>query len=122
MPHVVLAGKVDLHTVMEKVDLSTYREGSKGLIVRFEDIFLNRSQDTVLAKAIVVESGAKAFFVLMSAGEGRTTFRLDPTTDPDKTDGVKTALALLCVRVQKLMETPLEVAQTNIQEFLTGMS
>jgi hypothetical protein len=51
--------------------------------------------------------------------EDKTTIRLDPITDPEKTDGVKIALALMAKRIQEMEEAHnLYVSKTNIQEFI----
>ena len=51
--------------------------------------------------------------------ENKITIRLDPITDPEKTDGVKIAIALIAKRIQDIEKTSnLYVSKTNIQEFI----
>jgi hypothetical protein len=54
---------------------------------------------------------------LIHAKSDKTTIRLDPLTDPEKTPGVKMALALMAKMLLKHFPN-LTVIQTNIQEFL----
>lgn len=55
----------------------------------------------------------------MTNRKDKITIRLDPTTYPEKTDGVKIALALVAKRIQEIEKAHnLYVSKTNIQEFL----
>ena len=50
-------------------------------------------------------------------GKDRTTIRLLPATDPEKTDAVKQSLANLCLEIQKLYPD-MKVTKSNLWDFL----
>ena len=88
-------------------------------IVRIENYFINQPGDIILAKAVAVDQRAQSFYILVTSSKDKTTIRLDPTTDPEKTDGVKIALALMAKRLQEIEGAHnLYVPKTNIQEFI----
>jgi hypothetical protein len=77
----------------------------------------------MLARVTVIEEWSLKFYASISttstssAKEDRAVIRLDPLTDPEKTNGVKMALALLAKSI--LQQFPnLKVIKTNLQEFL----
>jgi hypothetical protein len=77
----------------------------------------------MMAKAVVVERKiSSSFYILINPKSDKTSIRLDPLTDPEKTSGVKMALALMAKKVLKHFLPDLKVAQTNIQEFLDIVS
>jgi hypothetical protein len=141
MPHVVFSGSVDLYLIFKKCDKIFFKrskEGGEGrtakttsstmtttlvfpdnLIVRIDDFFIDPSGHQIMAKAVVVEGKiSSSFYILINAKSDKTaTIRLDPLTDPEKTPGVKTALALTAKKVLENFPD-LKVTQTNIHEFL----
>ena len=78
----------------------------------------------MMAKAVVIEGKISSSFyiLLINVNSEKTTIRLDPLTDSEKTSGVKMALALMAKKVLKHFLPDLKVAQTNIQEFLDIVS
>ena len=61
----------------------------------------------------------QSFFIVVTNRENKITIRLDPITDPEKTYGVKIAIALMAKRIQDIEKTSdLYVSKTNIQEFI----
>jgi hypothetical protein len=90
------------------------------IIVRIEKYFINQPGDIILAKAVAVDDQKpQSFYIMVMNKEDKTTIRLDPITDPEKTDGVKIALALMAKRIQEMEEAHnLYVSKTNIQEFI----
>ena len=48
--------------------------------------------------------------------ERETTIRLFPGTDPEKTDGVRTAMGLIVRKIQEIYSDA-KVTKTNIQKF-----
>lgn len=51
--------------------------------------------------------------------EDKITIRLDPITDPDKTEGVKTAIALISKTIKEYGKSSnLNITKTNVQEFI----
>jgi len=54
----------------------------------------------MLSKAIAIDQKTQSFYIVVMKRENKITVRLDPITDPEKTDGVKIALALMAKRIQ----------------------
>ena len=119
MPHIVLSGSISLSQVFEHMDKILFRDQKSNIIVRIEKYFINQPGDMILAKADAVDQKPQSFYILVTNKEDKTTIRLDPITDPEKTDGVKIALALMAKRIQEIEKAHnLYVSKTNIQEFI----
>jgi hypothetical protein len=119
MPHAVLEGPVDLDSIFGSLQKKIHR--GSDLIVRIEEYFANRSGDSVLARAVAVEGNSQSFFILVSSKGNKTTIRLDPCTDPEKTDGVKLALAMMAKQIMEI-NPDLVVTKTNISQHLEKCS
>ena len=119
MPHIVLSGSISLSHVFEHMYKILFKDQKSNIIVRIEDYFINQRGDIILAKAVAVDQKPQSFYIMVMNREDKTTIRLDPTTDPEKTCGVKTALALMAKRIQEIEKSHnLYVSKTNIQEFI----
>jgi hypothetical protein len=119
VPHIVLSGSISLSNVFEHMYKMLFKDQKSNIIVRIEDYFINQRGDILLAKAVSVDQKPQSFYVMVMNREDKTTIRLDPTTDPEKTYGVKTALALMAKRIQEIEKSHnLYVSKTNIQEFI----
>lgn len=119
MPHIVLSGSISLSNVFEHMYKMLFKDQKSNIIVRIEDYFINQRGDILLAKAVSVDQKPQSFYIMVMNREDKTTIRLDPTTDPEKTYGVKTALALMAKRIQEIEKSHnLYVSKTNIQEFI----
>ncbi len=57
------------------------------------------------------------FFIEISTRKNKTTIRLFPGTDPDKTDGVKMALGLTVKIIQEIY-SDFKITRTDIGKFL----
>lgn len=119
MPHIVLSGSILLRNAFEHMHRILFKDQKSNIIVRIENYFINQPGDIILAKAVAVEQKPQSFYIMVMNSEYKTTIRLDPTTDPEKTHGVKIALALIAKRIQEIEKTHnLYVSKTNIQEFI----
>jgi hypothetical protein len=121
VPHIVLSGSISLSNVFEHMYKILFKDQKKSnIIVRIEKYFINQPGDIILAKAVAVDDQKpQSFYIMVMYREDKTTIRLDPITDPEKTDGVKIALALMAKRIQEMEEAHnLYVSKTNIQEFI----
>ena len=121
MPHIVLSGSISLSNVFEHMYKILFKDQKSNIIVRIENYFINQPGDMILAKADAVDQKPQSFYILVTNKnkEDKTTIRLDPITDPEKTDGVKIALALMAKRIQEIEKVHnLYVSKTNIQEFI----
>jgi hypothetical protein len=117
MPHVVVENAPDLGAVCR--DFAPFAERTEDRILRVADLYLNRSGRAVLLECVAVEKGInRSFFALLTQKNGQITVRLCPTTDPEKTDGVKKLLALIAERVREIVPGS-HFGKTNLQEYLT---
>jgi hypothetical protein len=115
----VLSGSILLSNAFEHMHKILFKDQKSNLIVRIETYFINQPGDIILAKAVAVDQKPQSFYIMVMNREDKITIRLDPTTDPEKTDGVKIALALMAKRIQEIEKAHnLYVSKTNIQEFI----
>jgi len=100
-----------------------FKDQKSNMIVRIENCFINQPGDIILVKAVVVDQKPQSFYIMVMNKHDKITIRLDPTTDPEKTDGVKIALALIAKRILEIEKAlNLYVSKTNIQEYITKLS
>ena len=119
MPHIVLSGSILLSNAFERMEKILFKDQKSNIIVRIENYFINQPGNTILAKTVAVDEKPQSFYIMVMNREDKTTIRLDPQTDPEKTDGVKIALALMAKRIQEIEKAHnLYVSKTNIQEFI----
>jgi hypothetical protein len=119
VPHIVLSGSILLSNAFEHMEKIVFKDQKSNIIVRIENYFINQPGNILLAKAVAVDQKPQSFYIMVMNREDKTTIRLDPQTDPEKTDGVKIALALIAKRIQEIEKARnLYVSKTNIQEFI----
>ena len=119
MPHVILSGNILLSNTFEHMEKILFKDQKSHVIIHIENYFINQPGDIILAKAVAVDQKPQSFYIMVMNREDKTTIRLDPTTDPEKTDGVKIALALMAKRIQEIEKAHNRyVLRTNIQEFI----
>ena len=116
MPHIVLEGSVDL-----KKFYAGYKPASRqtgGEVLKLQNIFINPDSDTVLIEALAVEDGPpNRFFVQAGTRGGKTTVRIYPGTDPEKTPGIKKLMAMVAKDI-KDHQPGVTYGATNLKEFL----
>ena len=124
MPHIVLSGaNISLSEIFAHVQKILFKDPKSNIIVRIENCFINQPGDIILVRAVAVDQKPQSFYVMVMNKQDKITIRLDPTTDPEKTDGVKIALALIAKRIQEIGKARnLYVSKTNIQEYITKLS
>ena len=117
MPHVVIEQAGPLEVVFAALDPFVVADGN--LILRINDVFLNRRGTMMLLEAVVVDNPrSEAFFVQLSQKDQAITLRLLPATDPEeKTPAVKRLLALVAQRIRRIVPQS-RYGKTNLQEFL----
>lgn len=119
MPHIVLSGSIQLGNTFKQMNKMLFKDQKSNVIVRIENFFINQRCDIILSKAIAIDQKTQSFYIVVMNRENKITIRLDPITDPEKTDGVKIALALMAKRIQDIERiSDLYVSKTNIQEFI----
>lgn len=117
MPHVVLLGKSDFTRIhiqfkkkIHKIENST--------IIKYDDSFINSDNNLILIKTIVIENQqSQSFYIMIMQKEQQLTIRLDPLTDPTKTNTVKKSLSLIARELLN-NNNDLKVTKTNLNEFI----
>ena len=116
MPHVVVNGPALLERLYQNFTPENLREGA--CIIKLRALYLNTRKTEALVDCIVVEDGLpQNFYALLSQRASGITVRLDPMTDPQKTDGVKRLVALLGQRL-KAQDLACTYGATNLTEYL----
>lgn len=119
MPHVVVEGPIDLEAIRQGFAPQLHRVGED--VVKIGALYMERDGREGLFDALVVESGHRQhFFIQLRPREDGVTVRLLPQTDPEKTPGVKRALAAAARLIRDLAPEQCRFAATNIDEYLEG--
>lgn len=117
MPHVVLQGDIDLSKVFAEYRQEVLSE--QGLIIKLLDAFINTDKNILLIETLVVESGPpNRFFIQIGTKGEKTTVRIYPGTDPEKTPGVKRSIARAAGMICSVCEG-VSCGATNIGDFLS---
>jgi len=112
MPHVVIAGRVDLTRYARDFKALVLR--ADGDVLRADALYLERSGRAALIEALAVEAGRKLpFYVKISMHSERATVRIDPLTHPERSEGVKRIVA--AIGADLLRHTPgAQIEVTNL--------
>lgn len=113
MPHIVLSDKIDLNALKKNFQVIIQKEP----LIKLHDVFVNKDDFVALVPTLVRDKMHQEFFIEILTRDGKTTIRLYPQTDPQKTDSVKKSLGLLAEAIIQLNPS-LEIARTNVGEFL----
>ena len=119
VPHVIVEGPCSVGEF--HVGFRPEEHRADGRIIKFNDSFLSARGTLALVETVVVEGtkGAppKTFFIVLAQREEGVGVRLLSATDPEKTEGVKRALALLaaCLKAQS---PACRYGRTNLEPFL----
>ncbi|MBI4168756.1 MAG: hypothetical protein HY510_02320 [Acidobacteria bacterium] len=121
MPHVVLEGREarDGRLVIDEfaARFEPFVVREQDLLVKAERLYRERDGRAALVEVVVVERGfTQKFFIQLSPKDAGVTVRLEPLTDPEKTAGVRRAIALLAHRIVEV--SGCVYGRTNIQEYL----
>jgi hypothetical protein len=116
MPHIVIEGDFRLETFFSTYTPLVYPLPNGAL--KLMDAFLNQSGSNMLIEAIAAEGGPpNRFFIQILQHDHKTTVKLYPGSDPEKTPGVKKLLAIvahhICTNCPGTTYGP-----TNLQEYL----
>jgi len=116
MPHIVIEGPLSLEDIWMAYQPLEHQEANTRF--KTEGCFLSHDKEELLIPSLVVEQGiARKFYVKMHQHEESLTIKLDPMTDPEKTDGIRRLLALFAERLLAA-EPEAHITKTNIEEFL----
>ncbi|HET8946415.1 MAG TPA: hypothetical protein VFQ07_05490 [Candidatus Polarisedimenticolia bacterium] len=115
MPHILVEGTLRLADVARRHAPSSAQRGE--VLVKFDRLYLETGERAALIEALVVDRGhPQRFFVQLAARDGGVMVRCEPLTDPEKTAGVKHALALAADRLRR--DCGGRYGSTNIAEYL----
>jgi hypothetical protein len=111
-----LQGAITSRAFFDSFEPETHREGET--VVRYIEAYASRSCRRVLIETVVIESGrSRRFFIEMHDKEDGVGIRLEPLTDPEKTDAVKWSLACVAKRMLTL-DPETRIARHNLGELL----
>ena len=114
MPHIVFNQRINLNDFKNEFSPIFQKEP---ILIKVQTIFVDKDNLTALLPSIVISELHQEFLIEISTRQEKTTIRLYPGTDPEKTDGVKTAMALLAKQIMKL-HPDYEVTKTNLSDYL----
>ena len=114
MPHVVFDKEVDLESFSQEFKEIMIKEP---FLIKLLDAYTNKERRVVLVPAVVIDKLNQQFLIEISTRKDKTTIRLFPGTDPEKTDGVKISLGLTAKIIQE-MNPNHKIIKTNIDAFL----
>ena len=115
MPHVVLKGRLTIEEVQKRFEPFVFKEGD--LLVKVDRFYCERDGHAALLDTVVVERGhTQKFFIQLSPKAEGLTIRLEPLTDPEKTSGVRRAIALVAHRIREV--TGCAYGRSNIEDDL----
>ena len=116
MPHIVLENTSAVKVAFDAIKPSAVK--IENGILKILDKYLNAAEQIILVEALAIENGKNQnFFVQISRKETSLTVRLLPMTDPEKTDGVKTIMAMIAKQI-KDRDSKINYGKTNLQDFL----
>jgi len=114
MPHVVFNKKIDLFT-FSKNFVPLFQKTP--ILIKISSIFVEQNGFSALLPVVVVDKSHQEFLIEISTTQLKTTIRLYPGTDPEKTDAVKSSLALLSHFLLKIFPDA-KITRSNIFDFL----
>jgi hypothetical protein len=114
MPHVVFDKEIDLESFSTEFKEMMIKEP---FLIKLLDVYTNKERRVALVPAVVIGKLHQRFLIEISTRKDKTTIRLFPGTDPEKTDGVKMSLGLTAKIILE-MNPNLKITKTNIDEFL----
>ncbi len=116
MPHVVLENISSTRAAFDSI--TPFATQTDAGILKVIDKYLNAEQNKVLVEALAIEQGNNQnFFVQLSRKQNSLTVRLLPLTDPEKTKGVKTLLAMIARQIKEA-NADVSYGKNNLQDFL----
>ena len=113
MPHIVVNQQVDLLEFSKH--FSPYFQ--KSPLIRISNIYVESNGLSALLPVVVIDELHQEFFIQISTSPKKTTIRLLPLTDPQKTDSVKKSLSLVYFQMKKF-DSSLVVTKSNLCEYI----
>ena len=114
MPHIVFENRLNLNEFSQKFYPIFQRDST---LIKIQTIFVDKDNFTALLPTVVIDQNHQEFLIELSTRKNKTTIRLYPNTDPEKTDGVKMAMALLAKQIMNTY-SDFEITKTNLSNYL----
>lgn len=116
MPHIVLENSNQTQDAFNVI--TPFAKEIEGGMLKVLDKYINASLQTALIESLAIENGKnQSFFVQVTQKPSSLTVRLLPLTDPQKTDGVKTIMALIAKQI-KDANPAITYGKNNLADFL----
>ena len=114
MPHIVLNRSLNLF------DFSILFKPlfQKSPLIKIQDMYIDTRGTNALLNTIVIDRSHHEFFIQLIANKDKTTIRLYPLTDPEKTDAVKQSLVNVYLEIQK-QYPDMKVIKSNLWDYIT---
>lgn len=121
MPHIIIEGKnINFESIHSCFTITVKRCNPP--IIKFEDSFLNQTQDLILIRTMVIENNInQKHYIQLMKKDYQVAIRLDPTTDPsDKNKGVKMSIAMVAKMILSIHKESddLKITKTNLAGFI----
>ena len=114
MPHIVFNQRINLNDFLNEFNPIFQKEP---ILIKIQTVFVDKDCLTALLPTVVISESHQEFLIEISTRQEKTTIRLYPGTDPEKTDGVKTAMALLAKQIIN-SHPDYEVTKTNLFDYI----
>jgi len=113
MPHIVLNKTLNLFdfSILFKPIFQKYP------LIKIQDMYVDTRGTNALFSTVVIDNSHHEFFIQIMTSKDKTTIRLLPLTDPEKTDSVKQSLVNLCLEIQKYYPD-MDVIKSNLWDYL----
>jgi len=118
MPHVVFNKKIDLF-YLSKIFLPIFQKTP--VLIKISSIFVESKGLSALLPVVVIDNLHQEFLIEISTTKSKTTIRLYPGTDPEKTDGVKHSIGLVSQYLLNIL-SDVKIIRSNIFEFVDNVS
>ena len=113
MPHIVLNKSLNLF------DFSILFKPifQKSPLIKIQDMYIDTRGSNALLPTVVIDDSHHEFFIQLMTNKDKTTIRLYPLTDPEKTDAVKQSLANICSQIL-VCYPDMKVTKSNLWNYI----
>ena len=87
-------------------------------MIKINDMYVDTRGTSALLNTIVIDNSHHEFLIQLITNKDKTTIRLYPLTDPEKTDAVKQSLANLYFEIRRCYPD-VKVIKSNLWDYIT---
>ena len=113
MPHIVIDRRIDLFD-FSKLFTPIFQ---KSPLIKISTIYVEKSCNIAILPTIVIDDKHQEYFIQIMANDKKTTIRLLPLTDPEKTDAVKLSLAKVYAQM-KTHYPDISISKSNLLDYV----